>query len=485
MPSNYDITLTRGTDYRLFFDYLDENNNPVDLTDASGKFTVKRYSASGFTLIEGTPTGVTVNFKLGTTSEYSYFTKNGGICFNAQETGAAGNTGGILVYLPKETTKYLAEGRHLYNFEFTVNDTIELISGKFVCEENESLGEITPIEQVPLAWKTLTAYGPEVYGLRNDSKIVYWSNISSGNDSTWRSGILEGVTGDYLTSGDRGIIGTISGGNVGLTFALDYEDDPLESYGLLPIPSGVSHIIQLELGDLHAIALSEDGQVFCWGDNTYGQCNIPNGISGAINIAAGQDISAVVLSDGTVIAWGATGDASAPYDGVLAANINNKGISSAIQIVMSNYDAYILKNDGTVVGVTGSVMPFGHNLASNFFYDFDSGEFQTTYGYTLGITLNNIVKLYGNGYYDYAAKNKSDEIYMWGYNNWSTISNCSSSFCAGTGYNNIRGLPRGITFQDVFITIAVNSGIDRYGEVKIWGNYFLDPYGVARIPPLE
>jgi hypothetical protein len=70
MPSNYDITLTRGTDYRLFFDYLDENNNPVDLTNASGKFTVKRYSASGFTLIEGSKSGVTVNSKLGTTSEY-------------------------------------------------------------------------------------------------------------------------------------------------------------------------------------------------------------------------------------------------------------------------------------------------------------------------------------------------------------------------------------------------------------------------------
>jgi hypothetical protein len=436
-------------------------------------------------LIEGSKSGVTVNYKLGTTSEYSYFTKTGGICFNAQETGAPGNTGGILVYLPKEVTKFLAEGRHLYNFEFTVNDTIELISGKFVCEENESLGEIIPVTQVPLAWKMFTAYRAETYGLRNDSNIIYWGNTISGNDTTWRSAVLPGITGDYLASSERGVIGVISGGNVGLTLSIDYEDDPLESFGLLPIPSGVSHIVKLNFGDVHAIALSEDGQVFCWGDNSYGQCDIPVGISGAIHVSAGQDMSAAVLSDGTVVAWGGTGGFGPPTNGQLAININNKGIISAIQIVLNNYDAYVLKSDGSVIGITGSVMPYGQNFSSNFYYGFETGEFQTTLGYTLGATLSNIVEIYGHGFYDYAARDKFGQIYMWGYNNWSTISNCTSSFCAGTGYNNVRSLPLGITFDDLFLSSAITCGLRGNGEVRVWGTGFLDPYGTARIPPLE
>lgn len=485
MPSNYDITLTRGTDYRLFFDYLDENNNPVDLANASGKFTVKRYSSSGFTLIEGTKGRITVNYKTGTTSEYSYFTKTGGVCFNSTELGGAGNTGGILVYIPKDVSKYIPEGRHLYNFEFTVNDTIQLISGKFTCEENESLGEIVPVTQIPLSWKMFTSYRSKMYGLRTDSKIVYWANSSSGNDATYTTEILTGVTGDYLVGSPQGVLGVISGGMVGLTASLDYEDDALTTIGLLPIPSGVSHIIELRLGNKHAIALSDDGQVFCWGDNFYEQCNVPTGVSGAIKVAAGDDMSAAVLSNGTVIAWGGTGGIGSPIDGALANNINNKGITNAAQIVLSNYDAYILKNDGTIVGITGNVNPYGHNFVPDFYYGFEHGKFQTTAGYTIGATLSNITDIYGPGVYHYAAKDKLGNVYSWGYNHWSTISNCTSSFCAGTGYNNVRSLPLGITFSDLFLSIAYTSGLRGNGEVRVWGNYFLDFRGVAKIPPLE
>jgi hypothetical protein len=485
MPSNYDITLTRGTDYRLFFNYLDEDNNPVDLLNATGKFTVKRYSASGFTLIEGIKGKITANFKVGTTSEYSYFTKAGGISFNCTELGVTGNTGGILVYIPKDISKYIPEGRHLYNFEFTVNDTIELISGKFVCEENESLGEIAPIEQIPLSWKMFTSHKSKMYGLRTDSQISYWANASSGNDATYTTGILTGITGDYLVGSLDGVLGVISGGMVGLTTSLDYDDDSLTTIGFLPIPSGVSHIIELRLGHKHAIALSENGEVFCWGDNSYEQCNIPTGLSGAVRVSAGDDMSAAVLSNGTVVAWGGTGGVGSPTDGILANNINNKGITNATQIVLSNYDAYVLKNDGRVVGITGNVNPYGHNFVADFYYGFEHGEFQTTAGYTIGATLSNITDIYGPGVYHYAAKDKFGNIYSWGYNNWSTISNCTSTFCAGTGYNNVRSLPLGITFDNVFLSNAYTSGLRSNGEVRVWGNFFLDPRGVARIPPLE
>ena len=79
-------------------------------------------------------------------------------------------------------------------------------------------------------------------------------------------------------------------------------------------------LIGIAAGARHSLALSSDGLVFAWGDNTYGQLgnggtsasNLPVAVnrSGAlagksvVAIAAGDEHSLALCSDGTVVSWG-------------------------------------------------------------------------------------------------------------------------------------------------------------------------------------
>ena len=54
----------------------------------------------------------------------------------------------------------------------------------------------------------------------------------------------------------------------------------------------------------HSLALTGDGRVVAWGDNSYGQSSVPAMITNATAIKAGFGHSMVRLSDGTVVAWG-------------------------------------------------------------------------------------------------------------------------------------------------------------------------------------
>src|SRR5678815_5052318 len=55
----------------------------------------------------------------------------------------------------------------------------------------------------------------------------------------------------------------------------------------------------------HSLALTQDGTVVAWGDNSYGQSTVPPGLSGVIALAAGGTFSQALKQDGTVVAWGA------------------------------------------------------------------------------------------------------------------------------------------------------------------------------------
>jgi alpha-tubulin suppressor-like RCC1 family protein len=86
---------------------------------------------------------------------------------------------------------------------------------------------------------------------------------------------------------------------------------------------GLTNIVAIAAGYRHSLALRSDGTVFAWGSNESGQlgngatttggCSCVNtpaavaGVGGAIAIGAGELHSMAVLQDGTVRAWGANG----------------------------------------------------------------------------------------------------------------------------------------------------------------------------------
>ena len=57
-------------------------------------------------------------------------------------------------------------------------------------------------------------------------------------------------------------------------------------------------------GEEHYLAMTRDGRVVAWGDNSVRQCNVPSDLPPVEAVAAGHHHSLAVTTDGRVVAWG-------------------------------------------------------------------------------------------------------------------------------------------------------------------------------------
>jgi alpha-tubulin suppressor-like RCC1 family protein/pimeloyl-ACP methyl ester carboxylesterase len=112
------------------------------------------------------------------------------------------------------------------------------------------------------------------------------------------------------------------------------------SYGKSTIPSGLGRVVQIAAGYSHSLALKSDGTVVAWGDNSLGKSTIPAGLSNVVQIAAGAYHSLALKSDGTVVAWGDNyyGQSKVPTT-----------LSNVVQVAGGEAHSLALKSDGTVV----------------------------------------------------------------------------------------------------------------------------------------
>ena len=129
------------------------------------------------------------------------------------------------------------------------------------------------------------------------------------------------------------------------------------------VSSVLSNVIQVSAGWKHAVALSADGKVWTWGDNTTGQIgngitstrgvSVPvqvPGLDNTLAVSGGDRFTAALKADGTVWTWGWNGfgqlgdgthtDRSSP--------VQVPGLSHVISVAARDYHVLVIKSDNTV-----------------------------------------------------------------------------------------------------------------------------------------
>lgn len=407
MSNNYDILIKRGIAYRLHFNYLNEDNTPVDLTNTTGIFTVSRYPSSDIKTLVCTENGITATFIANDANQYSLFSSTESIKFNTNEYGVSGNSGGILIHIPSEMTHYVADGRYLYNFILGLTTgNIELLYGRLDCQDNVSEGPILPVTTPtgptgpkPSIRPYVVSSSYRAYALQEDDTIIYWGNIQSGNTYSYRTGIIPDITADHIRVSPNGIFAILNedlqtGETTNLKFKVDdeviyigagisadgfliprkdslksikdivltedntvalQEDGTVVVWGTNWAPSASGNMVgdvpsgvtfeKLSGGAHHVLGLKADGGVVAWGNNDQGQCDVPENLTGVVEIAAGSHFSLARKSDNTVLCWG--GDDIGICEEPIPTGLTFTKISASD-------DYYLLLNQGQTLNIVPS-----------------------------------------------------------------------------------------------------------------------------------
>ncbi len=105
------------------------------------------------------------------------------------------------------------------------------------------------------------------------------------------------------------------------------------NYGLANLPTGITEVVQLAAGGVHALLLTAEGTVLAWGENASGQTDVPADLGAVRAVAAGYNHSLALLDDGVVRAWGDNtyGQCTVPTDLRAIAIAGGGAFSTAIR----------------------------------------------------------------------------------------------------------------------------------------------------------
>lgn len=116
------------------------------------------------------------------------------------------------------------------------------------------------------------------------------------SDSTVIGRAMSGSSSNFATvpNGLTGVVAISGGGLHALALKSDGTVVLLGSTGENDPPPGLSDVIAVAAGKYHSLALKKDGSVVAWGDNSYGQTDVPANLPPVRAIIAGN-FSSVVL----------------------------------------------------------------------------------------------------------------------------------------------------------------------------------------------
>ena len=199
-------------------------------------------------------------------------------------------------------------------------------------------------------------------------------------------------------------------------------DGTVVGWGGPPITPGLTNIVAVATGYLHALALRADGTVVAWGGNYYGQTNVPSPLTNAVAIATGDFHNLALRADGTVTAWG---------DDFFGATEVPLALGNVVGIDAGPLDSLALTSDGHVI-----------------FWGTVQGAFPVPVG------LSNVVQV-SAGYSHFLALTSEGTVVAWG-------DNSQGETNVPPGLTNVVAVSAGYN-ESLALTTA--------GRVVAWGDY--------------
>ena len=275
----------------------------------------------------------------------------------------------------------------------------------------------------------------------------------------------------------------------------------------------LNNVVQVSGGSNYSLALTADGYVYAWGDNTYGQLgsgqntfgtsssnsDVParvqsefgGDLTGIVAISAGQDHALALGADGTVYAWGrnqygqlgnGAADGASSTDSHPSAvavrssqsgNFNFGTLSGVVAIAAGGYHSLAVLSDGTALA-------WGYN-SSGQLGDADSGPGADSSTPVAVSGLTNAVAVEAGQYFSLAL-DANGNVSAWGYNNDGELGQGNSNANA----NETVPVPVQLTDPTTGLALTVTQiaagdahalALTSSGSVYAWGSDDADQLG--------
>jgi len=118
-----DIEVSQGETTALFFKQIDSYGNGIDLTGQKAIFAIKRYPTSNKFMLLVTDTYVYNGGELGEFTTVGYL-GSGNTVVN-QDTNGNSLTGGISIFIDKDSMSRVPSGRHFYELSLLDGDSVD------------------------------------------------------------------------------------------------------------------------------------------------------------------------------------------------------------------------------------------------------------------------------------------------------------------------------------------------------------------------